>query len=212
MKNLFTPLFLLAFICFATNLTAQTYKQKVRSAERLNQIMPSSLKITPDMIRKVTRKELRADIQSAGYEKEYEAALLDLMIPAKIIDWRGIIVELSEECNAKFYFYGISVSGKPESFPGFYFSSGNKCEKLYLQMLELGLVNPFQYPDAPDDNYSACISTTCVPIDSGSGCCVNVVYRVPEGKECPPAECTADSCDCTFTLSDDFWVDVYMEK
>lgn len=211
MKNLFTTLFLLVFICFTANLTAQTYKQKVRSAERLNQILPSSLKVTPDMIHKVTPKDLRADIQAAGYDKEFEAALLELTMPGKIIDWRGIAIEFSQECNARLYLFGFSVYGEEETFPGVYFAPGNKCEKLYLQMVELGLADPFWSPDAPDENYSACISTTCLANNSSS-CCFNVIYRVPQGKECPPEECSADSCDCKVELSDGFWVDVYMEK
>jgi hypothetical protein len=212
MKNLFTTLCLLVLICFTTNLTAQTYQQKVRSAERLNQILPSSLKIKPAMIRKVTQKDLRADIQSAGYDKEYEAALLDLMIPANIIDWRGIAIEFSQECSDRFYIYNVIIEGEVEALPSLYFADGNKCEKLYLQMVELGLVNPFSRSNAPDKNYSACVSTVCRSGVSGNDCCFNMVYKVPEGGECPPDECTADSCDCEIKLTYNFWADVYMEK
>jgi hypothetical protein len=213
MKNLFTTLLLLALICGATHLTAQTYKQKVRSAELLNQILPPSLKITPEMISKTTQKELRADIQAAGYSKDFEAALLDQMMPVKAVDWRGIVVKLSQECNARFFVYGISIDGEVESFPGFHFSPDNKCGSLSLRLAALGLLDPFT-PASPDDNYTVCPTTTCITniADSSGSCCFNVIYKVPEGKECPPAECTAYSCDCGVDLSGEFWSELYMEK
>jgi hypothetical protein len=209
MKNFlsFLSIVLLLAIAFPGQLTAQTYKQRARSAELLRQILPPELKITADNVRRATQKDIRATISAAGYAADYAVALEDVMIPAKVTDWRGLIFEITSDCNERIS-YAI-INFEEEIYIHTFFSPNTKCEKLYLRMVELGLIYPFR-GSTPTEDHTVCLTKNCLSSYSGD-CCWNIICGIPKGEECPESTCEAGGCeDCKMTVDVDYH-DLFME-
>jgi hypothetical protein len=204
---LYLSMLLLLALAFSNDLTAQTYKQRVRSAELLSQILPPELKITADNVRRASQKDIRSTIAAAGYSSNYTAALEDMLAPTKAIDWRGLIVELTSDCDERAYMIFTSVDG--ETIIHVMFRRGKKCEKLYLILVEMGLVYPLD-ASFPVDEYDVCLSKKCIISQPGS-CCWDIIVGMPKGTECPPPSCELGSCNCQIVRDKNFIVDFYME-